>query len=301
MTSKNYNKKSKKYCKQVQNQLEVHAMMRSGQHAIIFWMFRLIKEPIYFHNDILCHNDDRVYIDRGHWYNIGRGKKPPIHNFPWYAYNLEDISIKDIKQIKKKYKKALFVAPFAKHHKVLILRDPFNLFASRHRFLYKLNSIREKDGRKPMKRTQRTNANSEISWFDDRAANRWKEYAKEYLGITNFLRNNRKIMINYNFWFADKRYRMNLMSKEFGAQQSDLRNDGSSQSRLNVVAKNGYGSSFDDLTMNGRAQQMDVLNRWKHFVKNDQFRSLFEDKELIDLSSKIYPGLTKNVLKKLRL
>jgi hypothetical protein len=261
--------------------------MRSGQHAVIHWLFGQIKEPIYFCNDILCYSGDKARIERGVW--IKGGKHPPVKIFPWYAYNVEDISIKKIRKIKKEYKNVFNIVPPKKKKKVLIIRDPFNLFASRYRFFYRMNLLRAESGKLPLKPNHKTNGNSEISWYQKNAIQRWKEYACEALGETNYLGNN-KVIINYNHWFKHKRSRREI-SENMGLNFSDV--------KLNYVPKNGYGSSFDLDTMNGKAQQMKVLQRWKRLHKSPEVTRLFNDVELIRLSLRLWPVLTKEVIKEL--
>jgi len=287
--SKNYKKNCKRNCKKVINQLEIYAMMRSGQHAIIYWLFDQIKSPIYFHNDILCYNGEKAYLDRGRWMNAGA--RPPVKIFPWYAYNIEDISIRDIDKIKKEYKKALYIVPPKRERRVLIIRDPFNLFASRYRFFYRINKLRAESGKLPIKPNHKTNRNSQISWYQKDAIERWKEYAREAVGETNYLGDN-KVIINYNHWFKHERVRKEI-SKNMGIDFSD--------SKLNFVPENGYGSSFDSMEMNGKAQQMKVLERWKRLYKTDEIKRVLGDPELIRLSLLLWPVLTKEVIKELRL
>jgi hypothetical protein len=279
----------KKNCKKINNQLEVYAMMRSGQHAIIHWLFDQIKEPIYFHNNILCHSNEKVFLDRGVWHNVK--SRSPIKTFPWYAYNIEDISIENIDEIKTKYKKALYIVPPKREVKVLIIRDPFNMFASRYRYFYRANTLRREANIKPLRKNQRTNANSDISWFCEKALYRWKEYAREAVGETSFI-GKKKIIINYNHWFKSKRYRKNI-SEKFTPNFSDA--------KLNFVPDNGYGSSFDVRSMNHNAQSMKVLSRWKHFAKDIVYKQFFNDYEIINLSLKLWPVLTKEIIKEVEL
>jgi len=279
----------KKKCKIINNQLEICAMMRSGQHGIINWIIQQVEEPVYFHNDILCFSGKKAFEDRGEWHNA-KGKKP-IEIFPWYIYNMEDISIENIKNIKAKYKKTLYIVPPRKENTILILRDPFNLFSSRLRFFHRSNTLRKEVGKKNLSFSHKTNENSDISWFDKGAVKRWSEYAKEYLGKTNYLGND-KVLINYNLWFKDKKYRKNIINN-LGLKFSDR--------GLNKVPGNGYGSSFDVMTKDGKAQEMNVLNRWMWFMCAKQFKDIFKNKEMLDLSSEIYPELTKKVIKELGL
>ena len=285
MMSKDY----RKNCKSIGTQLEFYAMMRSGQHAIMYWIFSQINSPIYFHNDILCHNYPKVLTNKGVWINADSDYTSS--RFNWFACNLEDISILNIENIYKKYSDVLRFSSFDILRKIMIIRDPFNMFASRYRIYYRLNQINKKQGIKEREKDRHTNYNSKIAWFDKGSVDRWKEYAREFLGSTSFL-GSQKLLIDYNRWFKDMNYRKKI-SSELGLKFSDK--------KLNFVPNHGYGSSFDVRTMNKKAQSMDVFNRWRHFVDDDQYINIIRDRELIDLSMQIYPNITKNIVRKIGL
>jgi hypothetical protein len=138
---------------------------------------------------------------------------------------------------------------------LLILRDPFNLFASRF-----------KGGMIDVKSKRLT------------AVDLWIQYAKEFLGETNHL-NQKKILINYNQWVSDIDYRKKL-SLRLGLLFSDT--------GLRKVASLGGGSSFDGQAMNGRGNQMSVLERWKHFQHNETYRAIFQNQSLIHYARTIF-------------
>ncbi len=275
----------KNTCKEVGTQLEFYAMMRSGQHAIINWIFGQISDPVYYRNDILCFKGSKARIDRGRWRAPNGAPEDGV--FPYYAYNIEDISIENIDSIYKSYKDVLCKVRPKSKVKVIIIRDPFNMFASRYRFFDRINTLRRDSGRSLIKEAHNTNKNSLISWCGTNAFQRWKEYAREALGDTNFLGEN-KIVINYNHWFSSRSYRKSK-SKELGLDFSD--------SKLNFVPGNGYGSSFDLRTMNGKAQDMGVLKRWLRLPNSGRFVTRFDDAELVNLSYRLWPNLTKRVVR----
>lgn len=137
-------------------------------------------------------------------------------------------------------------------HNVLVLRDPFNLFASRWR-------------------ASRTTGLGLRSLGQTVVL--WKSYAREYLGMTNSLP--RRISINYNQWFIDKEYRKTI-SEAVGLPFSDA--------GLQVVPDAGRGSSFDRFSYDGKAQEMAVLDRWRRYAKYRSFRRYFQDEELVWLT-----------------
>lgn len=148
----------------------------------------------------------------------------------------------------------------------VVMRDPFNLFASRFKH-------------KPL----RKQTIARMRYFTDL----WKGYAREYLGQTQILPN--CVPVSFNKWFYDEAYREEL-SRAFGFV--------SSSNVIEGVSPKGHGSSFDGLKYNGRAQEMKVLERWRHLAKDRQYRKIFEDEELIKLSDQIFGGFdeAKNTL-----
>ncbi len=61
-----------------------------------------------------------------------------------------------------------------------------------------------------------------------------------------------------------------------------------SDAGLNYVSSYGGGSSFEKQNFTGNAQQMDVTNRWKLFLDNDEFLKLIKNDELLHYSEKIF-------------
>jgi hypothetical protein len=117
----------------------------------------------------------------------------------------------------------------------------------------------------------------------DRFIHGWLNSANEYLGITHFLPKP-KIFINFDEWFVNKQYRQ-LISEKMNIKFSDR--------GLNIVLPMGYGkkgSSFDKMTYMNKAQNMNVLNRWKKYYDNKiEFRDVLKsNKELKTLSKEIF-------------
>tara|TARA_Y100000310_G_C20646906_1_gene797178 strand:- start:1303 stop:1896 length:594 start_codon:yes stop_codon:yes gene_type:complete len=147
---------------------------------------------------------------------------------------------------------------------IIMIRDPFNLFASRCNQSY-----------------LGKHSKSEIIEVKDI----WKTHAREFLGETNYFKY--KVGINYNRWFCEKNYRK-IISEQIGGRHSDR--------KINQMTHHGGGSSFikKDKRYFKNAQKLDILNRWKLFIgeksskKSRRFASIFKDKELIELSQKIF-------------
>ncbi|CAN2045895.1 hypothetical protein GMMP13_220018 [Candidatus Magnetomoraceae bacterium gMMP-13] len=154
-----------------------------------------------------------------------------------------------------------YIGKVGKRFDILILRDPFNLFAGR------LHSKR-----------MRVYANT-LS-----VADMWIMYAREYLGMTNYLKNN-KTLVNYNQWCIDRSYREKLAKK----LELEFSDEG-----FEEVSKIGFGSSFDGTRYQNKASNMKVFERWKNMINNDEYIKMFNDKIIIDLSDKIF-GTPKDI------
>lgn len=135
---------------------------------------------------------------------------------------------------------------------VLILRDPFNLFASRLRSQY--------TGVTPKTMVRI-----------------WKQHARQFLGERNYV-TQEFLPISYNRWTADAGYRRQI------AEQLGLRFNDAGSTR---VPATGGGSSFDGQRFDGVANVMDVFGRWRHFQDDDEYRRLF-DAETLRLSKSIF-------------
>lgn len=121
---------------------------------------------------------------------------------------------------------------------------------------------------------------------------RWKvkpsTYETNYMQITNWINSAKDILdqnsdfypILYNNWFSNKEYR-NKISDELGLNKSDV--------GIDQVLPNGLGSSFDGLRMNGKGSQMNVLQRYKNYLKNPDYINALNDlKEAHELNKEIF-------------
>ncbi|MEO0376422.1 MAG: hypothetical protein AAF329_17730 [Cyanobacteria bacterium P01_A01_bin.17] len=179
-------------------------------------------------------------------------------------YSYEDQEIEKVTKASFERKHDLYLGKSDKRFDIIVMRDPFNLFASR------LQS-------KP--REDRPNF-SMLEVYSRRynLPELWVSYAKECLDETSFLKNN-KLFVNYNKWFFDIDYR-----KELSAQlQVKFTDDG-----LNDVSVSGRGSSFDGDKYAGEAHKMDVLNRWKLFADNPRYQELFKTEGVKEYATQLF-------------
>jgi hypothetical protein len=179
-------------------------------------------------------------------------------------YNIEDLDLREVATRMSLEDEEKWVGASRDRNDVLILRDPFNLLASRLKWAY---------GRfdRPSKPTlEDLRASVEL----------WKVYAREFLGLTTYLSD--RLAVGYNQWFSDRAYR-DAVGQRFGFVNQDL---GVSQ-----VARWGPSTSsdsFDALQYDGRAQDMKVLSRWRQFETDPFFRELTRDVELHELSREAF-------------
>jgi hypothetical protein len=137
---------------------------------------------------------------------------------------------------------------------VVLLRDAFNLFASQ----YQASFIQSAD--------------------IEEGIGIYKQYAELFLDPDKQIER-KTICVNYNQWFQDSRYRIEL-GKQFG-----LDIDGKA---YRTVPSIGGGSSFEGVSKQGNGHRMDVLQRWKRLSDDSGYRKIFTDKYLVELTNEIF-------------
>ncbi len=217
---------------------------RSGNHPIFNWIMDQFSGPKY-HS--WCHTED-IMGNSQLFRNIK--KTVETDNFEVALINFENEITSDL---------AIINTPMFKNSskvtKILLLRDPFNWFASAQNSYETICTERHK--------------NLSLSL--------WKMYAREFLGITNFF--GTKICVKYNEWFKNIEYRKTL-SKTIGNRFSDK--------LLDRICGDGGGSSFDRHDYQGRAREMKVLSRWKQCLDKRDYVSKLRDNEILEMSYRIF-------------
>ena len=272
--------------------IRAFGLRRSGNHAIISWILDNLPGPILHLNNVKTSQPDPFMtfgraITRGipyhrctrspwmlakHWARcLIRGQQRCV--FPRIASSTSIASLRALARsstVVCSYEDcnlsdpliASSAAPFREHFgerssliNLLVLRDPFNTFASL------LKSGMMHDGNR------------------DRFVSLYKQYCRVYTGSEQLLDpSHRLVVANYNRWFSDSDYR-NGLARAFGFSASGP--------RYEYVPTHGGGSSFTGTAMDGRGADMKVLERWLHFEGDPSFRSLF-DAELLQLSSTVF-------------
>jgi len=263
-------------------EIRVIGLRRSGNHAIINWITKQEPiEPIFINHTRVLENPYRdVYRDQ-----LIKQKNPDLkgwrcEDINWWKqqskgdfsfkdcliYSYEDQELERITHASFEKKHDFYLGRSEERYDLILIRDPFNLFASRLKRREIVQTIEKKFD--PLKVYSRQYTLPEL----------WVCYAKECLGETNFLKNN-KIVVNYNQWFTDVTYRQQL-AERLKVTFSDA--------GFGDVRVAGGGSSFDGTKFSGEANKMDVLNRWKVYMDDPLYRQLFENEELLAYSTKIF-------------
>lgn len=237
----------------IKKEIRFVGLRRSGNHAIINWILKQSEQPVLFYNNVYPNNPFCKYPEKGSL------------NYSEYAlrlYSLEDRVLPTIASNKVYPQKTVFNdSVIDERIDVLILRDPFNLFASR------------------LKTSSKYNRNKPLYYSGGlEIQHLYLTYLKEYLGITNFL-NNKKVCINYNKWKDSEEYRK-LIASQLKINFTDK--------GLQEVSSIGGGSSFDQLNYKTQGAFMLTDQRWKDFSNSKSFNSLFKNQELLILSKEVF-------------
>lgn len=261
------------------NHLEIRllGMMRSGNHALVNWIYQQVEEPRCFLNNVdPGANPFTTFQKKGTYqqfqedffekFNLTRERLGSFSSKNLLMYSYED-----------RFPEETFANPvfLSNHqrwvggsetiHDLLLIRDPFNLFASR---------LKQQDDIVDQEHSLRTPEGRD---FDRKL---WKSHAREYLGETNHS-SNHKVLVSYNQWVADESFRKDVSAK-LGLHFNDT--------GLGTVVQVGGGSSFDR-DGNVDPAKMKVAERWTHYAEDADYLAIFDDSELLDLSRRIFGDL----------
>jgi hypothetical protein len=259
-------------------EIRVIGMKRTGNHAIINWIFAQVPEKKCFLNYVAPNKNPFISFhkqgtvtefpqeDFYEKFNLKAEQLGFFSRKKALIYSYEDDFLEDIASPVFEKNHDRWVGKSAARFELLILRDPFNLFASRLKLEARLDNV--------------------IALRNDRerktVIDMWKQYAHEMLNHTDILGEN-KVTVNYNKWVTDVRYRKKLAET--------LKIEFTDEKAKEVIPVGG-GSSFDQDSTS--SENMKLFERWKHFRDDKLFRSLFDDRELLDLSDELFgeiPGV----------
>lgn len=238
---------------EVPRQFQVVGMRCSGQDAIATWLALQCPDATFFINDVqpgqsvadrLVNPDpsDRCYVDGQ---PVSAPLSRPIDNV---ICNYEDLRVEETPEPQS--------AESGRLHRILVLRDPCNLFASRYFFWVRM----------PVQA---------LRWrWDDRDL--WMNHAEHYLSMEGQTGSN-WVTVNFNRWAVDRDYRATL------ALKLDL-----------VFSDAGYrevghvGSSFDSHRFHGHAERMEVDRLWQRVASVPEYVELMHDERLRDQGRRIF-------------
>ncbi|NER79685.1 MAG: hypothetical protein F6K42_08895 [Leptolyngbya sp. SIO1D8] len=233
-------------------------IQRSGNHALINWITAQEGRKTCFVNGAFPGNNPWEknwgisYPNFPYWPQA-RDVKGALVRKELFIYSYENRQLKEVESDKPLLSQ--YIGKSQEDCAVLILRDPYNTFAS---WLQR---------EKPV--TAETVA-------------LWKSYAYEFLGETNVL-STPKVFISFNAWFLDQNYRQKLAG-QLGLTFTD--------NGLGEVTHHGGGSSFDGRALRGDARKMNVIGRFHRYLDSPEFQAIFAaDPELKQLSDKIFGPL----------
>ncbi|MDB9527394.1 hypothetical protein PN498_15450 [Oscillatoria sp. CS-180] len=271
-----------------QKEIRVVGLRRSGNHAIMNWLRKQhAGEVFYINNACIKVNPFRqVYKEQvrkrqdpsiGGWRtdNIERWRREAKGDFvpkDCLIYSYEDQPITAFSDRTFERRHDLYFGRSKVRYDLIIMRDPFNLFASRLRANERGQTV--DDQMDFMKVKSRSLSLPQL----------WQDYAQEYLNETNYLQNI-KVPVNYNRWVLDRDYRSQIAEK----LAMDFTDAG-----FNDVMTNGGGSSFDGVNLNGKASEMLVLERWRKFSTDERFKAMISYPKIRESSTKIFghiPGI----------
>lgn len=254
------------------NEFRIVGISRSGNHAIINWIIRQLEGSYCFlncaepkHNPYLTARplslEGKVYETNIGGFDLREEQEKNFSQKDYLLYNYEDCFLGSLNKKAQKEERTEWVGGSKNKRDILILRDPFNLFASR----IKAGLIRghyTHHGAKP------------ISILTLKRL--YKQHAREFLGKKNNLKN--KVTIQFNSWVTNKEYRREITDR-LGLHFTD--------EGLRDVSAVAGGSSFDGIRLTGKAEKMNLNSRWEKYANDEEYWSLF-DSELVELSQQIF-------------
>jgi hypothetical protein len=251
-----------------QKEIRVFGLRRTGNHAIIVWIQKQIQGNAIHLNNIRPDLSPYRYVYeevQDHYRSHRREQlefllQQAQGNFSYkecLIYNYEDFDFSSaLNSYYSEKNHDIYLGKSAEKYDLILLRDPFNLLASRIKRGFLDVKIKNKN-------------------FIDL----WLEYAQEILGETNYLSQNKKIFVNYNQWVQNQNYRQQI-SEQLGLQFSDA--------GIDTVPHYGKGSSFDGKEFDGKAKEMDIQNRWKYFLEDKTYRTMLNHPKLWEYSERIF-------------
>jgi hypothetical protein len=219
-------------------------LRRSGNHSVINWLLDHADSSHVFYNNVWPQNPFLRSPDS----HRGDGTNGHVN---LSVCSFEDRPLCLIGSSQCYPYRSLPGAPAVKRRMyVVLMRDPFNLFASQ------LKSSMD-----------RPRYASGLSM-----AQLYLSYISEHVGSTNVL-DGEKLFILYNRWRSDKSYRESIAGR-LGLTISER--------ALDKVPKYGGGSSFEGRWADGNGSQMRTHERWMHYKDDSRYVALFRNRLILE-------------------
>jgi len=274
-----------------ENEIRIFSLPRSGAHAIMTWFASMFSEPVYlFDNNQIFFDPFRTRFNSAD--NI-LALEPDLASIFQSLKNMHSWPENRINRIRNK-KKECIMYRYEINHLVnnrfwelkIRAKNHNNSYVGKSKFQFDVIVLRDfKNWLASLIRFQ------DGTWFMEKNKKRymelWSHVAEEFIGDTNFLPS-KKIQIKYNEWFADDGYRKKI------AQLMNLEYSDKFINRLSITGRSKKiptGSSFDDATFKNKANEMQVLERYKLLQGDDLefYNSIVEEySELLELSNEIF-------------
>ncbi|MBD3262200.1 MAG: hypothetical protein GF334_11135 [Candidatus Altiarchaeales archaeon] len=245
-------------------EIQILGYQRSGLHAVANWIMGLYDTAVY-KNDAGVNVYEGIYSPVLYENGVQVGTYSEYPKAQAVLIGHESGSVKGIKNYlsheaylssKRTCASRHGAAQFAEDTVLVYnVRDPFNSLASAWKFFRKKDKVLN-------------------------FSSLWLEYAREYVGETDHLKDLPHMFVLFNKWRSSKEYRRKL-ARQLGRPFNDR--------NLNKMLGYGSGSSFSGTTHQKDASKLDVENRWKTFEDDPFYKSIFEKQpEIVRLSKRVF-------------
>jgi len=206
----------------------VVACKRSGHHAVMNWLAEQFPGTPFFLNN--CRVGESPFTEtRKSLERAGRDRDAEpyrreedgrLSRKELLLYNFEDCDLRQVFSPAEKARRASALGPSRTRYNILVVRDHYNLFASRIKRVRLGSDVPRENLKKALV-----------------ARNLYVQHARECLDETRYIDEHR-VVILFNRWFRDQDYRRDISAQLHGTYREDT---------LDHVAVHGEGSSFKDV------------------------------------------------------
>lgn len=253
---------------QVRNDLEIQffGLQRSGNHAVLAWIFQQFSRPVCFFNLVKPFEDPVLHWRYANLPNIVALPRGPVEGSPGaeercrrrlqrleeirsskkqlLAYSYENFPLAQLARRELIKDREALIGLSSRIERILLLRDFYNWIASRIR-LFEVKG-------------------QQLPRSLEGLVSLWISYAREFVGETRHMDGESVTKISYNRWTKDHAYRSELLTG-LGVLVRDV--------SIRHLPDTGGGSSFDGLAYADRPGEMPVDARWGYLL-DDRFREL---------------------------